>query len=81
MGTAGLHLKIVLESILTGALEADPATHAVQHSLNAGYTVGWSSTVETLQREDCNESWLWLQQQEDCNERIKLRRAFALLHF
>ena len=40
MGTAGFDLEIVLKCKLTGALEADSTTHAVQHSLNTGYTVG-----------------------------------------
>ena len=52
MGTVGFHLEIVLECTLTGALEADPAAHAVEHSLNTGYPVGCSSTVEALMRQE-----------------------------
>ena len=40
MGTAGFDLEIVLKCKLTGALKTDSSTHAVQHSLNTGYTVG-----------------------------------------
>ena len=40
MGTAGFDLEIVLKCKLTGALKADSTTHAVQHSLHTGYTVG-----------------------------------------